>query len=71
MKNLSGYKFNIECIKQLKKEFPKQIIGVKDSSYNIYNHYKNNNFSIFVGSEEKLLDSLNLGCHGAIPQHAM
>ena len=63
---LSGYKFSIECIKQLKKEFPKQIIGIKDSSYNIYSHYKNDNFSIFVGSEEKLLDSLNLGCQGAI-----
>ena len=63
---LSGYKFSIECIKKLKKEFPKQIIGIKDSSYNIYSHYKNDNFSIFVGSEEKLLDSLNLGCQGAI-----
>ena len=63
---LSGYKFSIECVKQLKKEFPKQIIGIKDSSYNIYSHYKNDNFSIFVGSEEKLLDSLNLGCQGAI-----
>ena len=63
---LSGYKFSVECIKQLKKEFPKQIIGIKDSSYNIYNLYKNDDFSIFVGSEEKLLDSLNLGCQGAI-----
>ena len=33
---LSGYKFSIECVKDLVKKFPNQIIGVKDSSYNLY-----------------------------------
>ncbi len=63
---LCGYRFSIECIKELKKKFPDQIIGVKDSSYNIYSDYKDNDISIFVGSEEKLLKGLNLGCQGAI-----
>ena len=29
---LSGYKFSINCVEELAKKFPKQIIGVKDSS---------------------------------------
>ena len=33
---LSGYKFSIDCIEKLVDKFPKQIIGVKDSSYNLY-----------------------------------
>ena len=33
---LCGYKFSIECIEELVKKFPKQIVGVKDSSYNLY-----------------------------------
>jgi 4-hydroxy-tetrahydrodipicolinate synthase len=44
---LCGYKFSIECVEQLVKEFPKQIIGVKDSSYNLYEHLKIDNFSVF------------------------
>ena len=31
---LSGYKFSINCVNELVKRFPDQIIGVKDSSYN-------------------------------------
>jgi 4-hydroxy-tetrahydrodipicolinate synthase len=30
---LCGHKFSAECIQELVKLFPKQIIGVKDSSY--------------------------------------
>ena len=63
---LSGYKFSLDCIKDLKKNFPHQIIGIKDSTYNIYKDYKDNNLSIFLGSEEKLQEGLKIGCNGII-----
>jgi 4-hydroxy-tetrahydrodipicolinate synthase len=63
---LSGYKFSISCIEKLVKKFPKQIIGVKDSSYNLYKILKIPNFSILPGSELKLLECLEIGCHGII-----
>ena len=63
---LCGYKFSIDCIEQLVKRFPKQIIGVKDSSYNILENLKLENFSIFPGSETKLLKGLEIGCSGVI-----
>ena len=63
---LSGYKFSLDCIKELKKNFPHQIIGIKDSTYNIYKDYKDNNLSIFLGSEEKLYEGLKIGCNGII-----
>ena len=63
---LCGYKFSIECVNELVKKFPKQIIGVKDSSYNLYENLKLDNFSIFPGSELKLLKGLELGCSGII-----
>ena len=63
---LCGYKFSIECVEELVKKFPKQIVGVKDSSYNLYKHLKIDNFSILPGSESKLLNGLELGCSGVI-----
>ena len=63
---LSGYKFSLECIETLVKKFPDQIVGVKDSSYNLFETLKINNFSIFPGSESKLLKGLELGCDGII-----
>ncbi len=51
---LCGYKFSIECVKELVNKFPSQIIGVKDSSYNLFEDLKIKNFSIFPGSELKL-----------------
>ena len=63
---LCGYKFSIECVEELVKKFPKQIIGVKDSSYNLYENLKIDNFSILPGSELKLLKGLELGCTGII-----
>ena len=48
------------------KKFPKQIIGVKDSSYNLFENLKIKDFSIFPGSELKLLKGLQLGCAGII-----
>jgi len=63
---LCGYKFSIKCIEELVKKYPKQIVGVKDSSYNLYEHLKINNFSVLPGSETKLLKGLELGCAGII-----
>ena len=63
---LSGYKFSINCVEELAKKFPKQIVGVKDSSYNLFENLKIDNFSVLPGSENKLLKGLKLGCHGII-----
>ena len=63
---LCGYKFSIECIKELVKKYPKQIVGVKDSSYNLYEYLRIDNFSVLPGSESKLLKGLELGCAGII-----
>ena len=63
---LCGYKFSINCIKELVKRFPNQIIGVKDSTYNLFEDLKLENFSILPGSELKLLKGLELGCSGII-----
>ena len=63
---LCGYKFSIECVEELVKKFPKQIMGVKDSSYNLYEHLKIENFSVLPGSESKLLKGLEFGCSGII-----
>ena len=63
---LCGYKFSIDCVKELVKRFPNQIVGVKDSSYNLFENLKLENFSIFPGSELKLLKGLQLGCAGII-----
>ena len=57
--------FKPEFIKQLVSEFP-NIIGVKDSSYNLYENLKIPNFLIFPGSETKLLKGLELGNSGII-----
>ena len=63
---LCGYKFSVGCVEELVKKFPDQIVGVKDSSYNLFESLKLENFSIFPGSELKLLKGLQLGCSGII-----
>jgi len=63
---LCGYIFSVECVKELVKKFPKQIVGVKDSSYNLFENLKLDNFSVLPGSESKLLRGLELGCSGII-----
>ena len=63
---LSGYLFSADSVKNLVKNFPKQIIGCKDSSYNLFENLKIPNFKIFPGSEAKLLKGLELGCSGCI-----
>ena len=63
---LSGYKFSVQVIEKLVKDFPKQIVGVKDSTYNLYETLKIPNFLIFPGSEVMLLKGLKLGNSGII-----
>ena len=63
---LSGYSFSIKIIEKLVKDFQKQIVGVKDSDYQIYDKIKIPNFMIFPGSETKLLKGLELGNSGII-----
>ena len=63
---LSGYKFSVQIIEKLVRDFPKQIVGVKDSTYNLYDKLKIPNFLIFPGSETKLLKGLELGNSGII-----
>jgi len=63
---LSGYKFSAEAVTKLVKVFPENIIGCKDSSYNLFETLKLPNFLMFPGSEAKLLKGLELGCSGCI-----
>jgi len=63
---LCGYKFSINCVEELVRKFPNQIVGVKDSSYNLFKVLKIKNFSILPGSETKLVEGLEIGCSGII-----
>ena len=63
---LSAYKFSLSFVKKLTNAFPNNIIGCKDSGYNLYEELKIPNFMIFPGSEAKLLQGLKLGCSGCI-----
>ena len=63
---LCGYKFSIDCVEKLVAKYPKNIVGVKDSSYNLFENLKIDNFSVLPGSESKLLKGLELGCSGII-----
>ena len=62
----AGYAFTSEVTKRLIKDFPKNIIGMKDSTGNLWDNFKAENFSMFVGSEKKLLDNLKVGGAGCI-----
>ncbi len=63
---LSSFLFTPSFVKKLVKEFPKNIVGVKDSSYNLYENLNIKDFLVFPGSEAKLLKSLEIGCAGTI-----
>ena len=63
---LSGFKFSAEFVKKLVDAFPKNIVGCKDSTYNLFEVLKLPNFLMFPGSESKLLKGLELGCAGCI-----
>ena len=63
---LCGYKFSVESVENLAARFPKNIIGVKDSSYNLMGNLNIKSFSILPGSELKLLNGLKKDCSGII-----
>jgi len=63
---LSGYRFSAEAVTKLVRVFTENIIGCKDSSYNLFETLKLPNFLMFPGSEAKLLKGLELGCSGCI-----
>ena len=63
---LCGYKFSIDCVIKLVEKYPSQIVGIKYSSYNLFEILKIDNFSVLPGSESKLLKGLELGCSGII-----
>ena len=63
---LSGYVFTHEVTKKLVKDFPNNIVGMKDSTGNLWDKIKLKNFSMFVGSEKKLLNGLKVGAAGCI-----
>ena len=62
---MSGYAFSQEVTTRLIKDFS-QIVGMKDSTGNLWNNFKSKNFSMFVGSEKKLIDNLKIGGAGVI-----
>ena len=63
---LSGFKFEVDFVKKLKSSYPKNIIGCKDSTYNLYDKLKIKDFLMFPGDESKLLKGLEIGCSGCI-----
>ena len=63
---LCGYKFSIDAVKKLVSTFPKNIVGCKDSTSNLFESLKLPNFLIFPGSETKLLKGLEIGNSGII-----
>ena len=63
---LSGFKFESEFVKKLVSSYPKNIIGCKDSTYNLYEKIKIKDFLMFPGDESKLLKGLKIGCSGCI-----
>ena len=66
LKSCVAISLALSVLKELVKKFPKQIVGVKDSSYNLYENLKIDNFAVMPGSELKLLKGLELGCDGII-----
>ena len=63
---LSGFKFEVNFVKKLVDAFPKNIVGCKDSTYNLYENLKIKDFLVFPGDESKLLKGLEIGCSGCI-----
>ncbi len=63
---LSGFKFEPDFLKKLVSTYQKNIIGCKDSTYNLYEKIKIKDFLMFPGDESKLLKGLEIGCSGCI-----
>ena len=56
---LSGYKFSVQIVEKLAKDFPQQIVGLKDSTYNLYEVLKIPNFLIFLDLKRSYLKDWN------------
>ena len=63
---LSGFRFEADFVKKLVTSYPKNIVGCKDSTYNLYGKLKIKDFLMFPGDESKLLKGLESGCSGCI-----
>ena len=63
---LCGFKFNENFVLDLVRKFPDQIVGIKDTTGNLFGKLKINNFSYFSGTELNLLEGLKLGYAGII-----
>ena len=63
---LCGYRFSEHCVEELVRRFPDQVVGIKDSTYNLFEKIQIENFSVLPGSELKLLSGLEKGCSGII-----
>ena len=61
-----GYASSSEVTKRLINDFPSNIIGMKDSTGNLWDNFKAENFLMFVGSEKKLAANLKIGGVGTI-----
>ena len=61
-----GYAFSSEVTKRLINDFPSNIIGMKESTGNLWDNFKAENFLMFVGSEKKLAANLKIGGVGTI-----
>ncbi len=56
----------MDFVKKLVSSYPRNIIGCKDSTSNLYEKIKIKDFLMFPGDESKLLKGLELGCSGCI-----
>lgn len=63
---LCGFKFSENFVLDLVRKFPDQIVGIKDTTGNLFGKLKINNFSYFSGTELNLLEGLKLGYAGII-----
>ena len=61
-----GYAFTPEVTKRLINDFKTNIIGMKNSTGHLWDKFKAENFSMFVGSEKKLAENLKIGGAGSI-----
>ena len=63
----AGYAFSEDIVKKLVNEYGTEcFVGMKDSTGNLWNNLKINNFNMLVGSEIDLLKNLELGGTGCI-----
>jgi 4-hydroxy-tetrahydrodipicolinate synthase len=64
---LMNFTFNVDLVKKLVHEYGDNIVGCKDSSSSVWDKIKlPSSFSMFVGTEIKLLKNLELGGAGVI-----